>query len=230
EVANKIKTLLKKKEFVNIIFAAAPSQDEFLEALSADKSVYWKAVNAFHMDEYIGLSRNAPQGFGNFLKERMFGKLPFCSVNYINGNAANLDAECKRYAQLLNKYPADIVCMGIGENTHIAFNEPHEADFKDLYLVKVVSLDDVCRQQQVNDGCFANLSEVPTRALTLTIPALLKAESIYCMVPGSNKADAVFHTLKEKVSEQYPSSILRCHPNAVLYLDNKSAAKITDTL
>lgn len=224
-VSAEINELLQTKEYINMIFAAAPSQNEFLEALTA-KAIDWKRVNAFHMDEYIGLSPEAPQGFGNFLRERLFNKVPFNSVAYLNGNAEDQEAECKRYSELLKQYPAHICCLGIGENTHLAFNDPHVADFNDPRLVKIVDLDQACRQQQVNDGCFTTLDKVPQNALTLTIPALFKAASLYCMVPGKNKARAIYHTITAPVTEEYPSTILRTHSHAVLFTDEDSAALI----
>ncbi|OOQ59901.1 glucosamine-6-phosphate deaminase [Mucilaginibacter pedocola] len=220
--ANKIKELLPVKPELNIIFAAAPSQNEFLAALVADESIEWRRINAFHMDEYLGLSEGAPQLFSSFLKESIFDKVPFKSVNCINGSSADALDECERYAALLKTNPADIVCMGIGENTHIAFNDPHVANFKDSQLVKIVELDTACRRQQVNDGCFATLADVPQYALTLTVPALIAAPYIFCMVPGKNKARAIAHTLSTPVTELYPSTILRQHPNAVLFTDADS--------
>lgn len=223
-VCNRINTLLKEREFVNMIFAAAPSQNEMLAGLIERKDIDWQRINAFHMDEYIGLSADAPQGFGTFLKDRLFSKLLVNSVNYINGNAGNPASECERYADLLQQLPPDIVCMGIGENGHLAFNDPHVADFNDPLAVKLVDLDHECRQQQVNDGCFVALQDVPTHAITLTIPALLAGSYIYCIVPGKNKANAVNHTLTGDVSEQCPASILRGHPNATLFLDRDSSS------
>lgn len=223
EVSEKIKELLLKQDIVNIIFAAAPSQNEFLASLSQKDGIDWSRINAFHMDEYVGLDIDAPQRFGQFLKERMFEKVSFNRVYYINGNADDSGAECKRYAELLKRFPIDIVCMGIGENTHIAFNDPHVADFNDLLLVKRVTLEAMSRQQQVHDDCFARIEEVPVSAITLTVPALLRAKNIFCMVPGNNKAQAVYHTLHEEVKESYPSTILRKHRNATLYLDKDSA-------
>lgn len=225
-VAGKLKDLLQQKEKVNMIFAAAPSQNEFLEELTGRKNLEWNRVNAFHLDEYIGLDKNAPQLFGNFLKEKLFDKLPFAEIHYLNGNAVASDLECLNYSDLLKAYPADIVCLGIGENTHLAFNDPPVADFNDEFKVKVVELDHACRTQQVNDGCFATLNEVPTHALTLTIPTIMNAENIYCIVPGKNKAEAVAHTLNEDISETYPSTILRKHPRGILFLDKDSAALI----
>jgi glucosamine-6-phosphate deaminase len=217
-VAKKLRELLQQQAEVNMIFAAAPSQNEFLAALIAE-DVDWNKINAFHMDEYIGLDKNAAQAFGNFLRDRLFDKLPFKTINYLKDLS---------YAALLQQFPVDIVCMGIGENGHIAFNDPPVADFEDQQLVKVVELELACRQQQVNDGCFKLIDEVPTHALTLTIPALMNAKYIYAMVPGETKARAVFNTLKQPVVESYPSTILRTHQNAILFLDQDSSALIAD--
>ncbi len=226
EVSQKIKDLLMEKDMINIIFAAAPSQNEFLSTLSGEEGINWSRINAFHMDEYVGLNNNAPQCFGQFLKERIFGKVPFNKVYCINGEAEDPALESQRYADLLKQFPVDIVCMGIGENTHIAFNDPHDADFHDPLMVKEVNLDNASRQQQVHDGCFANIDEVPVSAITLTVPTLLDAKNIFCIVPGINKAQAIYHTLNEEVNEKYPSTILRNHENAILYLDEDSASKL----
>jgi glucosamine-6-phosphate deaminase len=224
-VAAKIIALLTVQTEVNIIFAAAPSQNEFLVALIA-KDIAWDKINAFHMDEYIGLSADAPQAFGNFLRERIFSKFPFKSVNYLNGNATDIDKECSRYQTLLAQYPTDIVCLGIGENGHLAFNDPPVADFNDPKTVKQVELDEACRQQQVNDGCFNTIDEVPTHALTLTIPALMKAAYLSVVVPGTAKAQAVYNTLNADINKLNPATILRRHGDAVLYLDKASSALI----
>lgn len=221
-VAVKIRQLLTTQQEVNIIFAAAPSQNEFLESLINEEKIDWSHVNAFHMDEYIGLPADAPQSFGNFLKYRLFHRLPFRSINYIRGESP--DDACATYTALLQQHPADIVCMGIGENGHLAFNDPPVADFMDPQKVKIVELDQVCRQQQVNDGCFETLSQVPTHAITLTIPALLEAADIFCIVPGQQKAQAVYNTIHQDIQEQYPSSILRSHAGTILFLDAQSSS------
>ena len=226
ECAAVIKDLLSKKDEINMIFAAAPSQDEFLAALAADKSIDFTRINAFHMDEYIGIHPEAPQSFGNFLRQRIFDKVPFKTVNYLNGQAENLEEECKRYSELLLRHPVDIVCLGIGENGHIAFNDPDVANFNDSHLVKVVELDPICRQQQVNEKCFEAFDLVPAKALTLTIPALLKADWMFCIVPFKNKANAVYNTLYGEISEKCPASILRKKENSCLYLDPESAERI----
>jgi glucosamine-6-phosphate deaminase len=227
DAAAQIQALLNTKEFINIIFAAAPSQNEMLFHLAANEEIDWSRLNAFHMDEYVGLHSTAPQRFGHFLDQAIFGKLPFHEVHYINGNASNPEEECSRYAALLEAHPVDLVCMGIGENTHIAFNDPHVADFNDPSMVKLVALDEVSRMQQVHDGCFASIEEVPRTAITLTVPALMRAASIFCVVPGINKAMAVGHTINADVSALYPSTALRLHENVRLYLDEKSASMLT---
>ena len=224
-VSEKIIELLKTKEYVSIIFAAAPSQNEFLAALK-EKKLGWNRVNAFHMDEYVGLDKDAPQGFGNFLKERLFDQVPLREIHYLDGNSPDPEQECIRYAALLEKYPTDIVCLGIGENTHLAFNDPHVADFNDPKIVKVVDLDQDCRLQQVNDGCFNNIDQVPTHALTITIPALFKSSYAYAVAPGDLKANAIYHTLNSEIGETYPSTILRKHTNSILFIDENSAAKL----
>ncbi|MNJ95497.1 Glucosamine-6-phosphate deaminase [compost metagenome] len=224
-VAERINILLSTQAFVNIIFGAAPSQNEFFEEL-LKKDIDWTRLNAFHMDEYVNLAADAPQGFGNFIKARLFDLAPFNTVNYINGNEADYEAECLRYTALLNEFETDIVCLGIGENTHLAFNDPHVAAINDPYLVKRVDLDEQCRNQQVNDGCFKTVDEVPTHALTLTLPALLKAPYAFCTVPTEKKAQAVYHTLNEEISDRFPSTHLRNHQNAVLFLDDQSSLRI----
>ncbi len=223
DIKNCIKNILSKKDECNIIFAAAPSQNEVLETLANSNDLDFSKINAFHMDEYIGLEDDAPQGFGNFLKRALFGKVNFKNVFYLKANEGDIDEECERYTQLLKQYPTDIVCMGIGENGHIAFNDPPVADFDDPYFVKKVQLDELCRAQQVNDGCFENISLVPTHALTLTIPVLTAPEHIFCVVPNTAKANAVKNTVTGDISTACPASILRKHKNAVLYLDKNSA-------
>lgn len=226
DVSNKIKESLKSQEFVNIIFASAPSQNEFLASLVKETGIEWNRINAFHMDEYVGLPDDAPQRFSHFLKESIFDKVPFGEVFYINGDDGDTSSECRRYAQLLERFPPDIVCMGIGENAHVAFNDPHVADFNDPLLVKEVTLDEVSRQQQVHDKCFTEFDLVPETAITVTVPALLQAKNIYCIVPGLNKSQAVYYTINNDISEKVPSTVLRKHENVTLYLDQESASKL----
>ena len=226
DIKAKILALLQTKEAINMIFAAAPSQNEVLASLALDREIPWERVNAFHMDEYIGLSADAPQGFGNFLKEHIFGLAPFKSVNYIDISAKDPEKECERYAAILAEYPTDIVVMGIGENGHIAFNDPPVADFADPKAVKPVLLDEICRNQQVNDGCFATIDDVPKYAITLTVPTLFAGDYLFCIVPAATKANAVKATLCGEIGETCPATVLRRHQNAILYLDGDSSALV----
>ena len=223
DIAAAIRQLLQEKETINMIFAAAPSQLDMLHHLCAAEGIQWERINAFHMDEYIGLAPDAPQCFSNFLKTYIFDKKPFRSVNLINAAARDPETEAQRYTKLLQENPVDIVCMGIGENGHIAFNDPHVAEFDDPKLVKPVGLDEVCRQQQVNDGCFAALTDVPKFALTLTIPALMAAKYQFCVVPAATKANAVKNTVLGEISEACPASVLRTKENTILYCDGDSS-------
>ena len=223
DIEKKISALLKEKQEINIIFAAAPSQNEVLSALTECK-IDWHRINAFHMDEYIGLAKDSKQRFGKFLSDNLFSKVNFKSVNYINGCLEEVENECERYASLIKNFNPDIVIMGIGENGHIAFNDPHVADFSDAKMVKVVELDEMCRNQQVNDKCFESIDLVPKRAITLTIPTLISAPNVFCIVPSKNKAQAVKNTVYGEISEKCPASILRLKENAILYLDKDSSA------
>ena len=224
DIHDRILALLAEKDEINMIFAAAPSQNDVLKSLTEFKDIPWNRINAFHMDEYIGLPLDAPQRFGNYLNDHIFGKAPFKSINYIN-SASSAEEECARYTALLQKYPTDIVVMGIGENGHIAFNDPGVADFNDSVWIKPVPLDDVCRQQQVNDGCFAKFDDVPTHALTLTVPTLFRGTYLFCSVPAKTKATAVKEMLTtDKIDEHCPCTILRRHDNAVLYCDADSSS------
>ena len=224
DIANCIKKLLKEKDEINMIFAAAPSQNDMLFHLLNEEGIEWERINAFHMDEYVGLDAAAPQCFSNFLRKHIFDQKPFKSVNCINAAATDAEAECERYSKLLIENPVDIVCMGIGENGHIAFNDPHVAEFNDKKVVKVVELDDVCRTQQVHDGCFDKLESVPKYAITLTIPTLMSAGYNFCVVPAKTKAEAVKRTVNDEINEKCPATILRKKENAVLYCDEQSSS------
>ncbi len=221
DVADRMKQLLGTQERIRMIFAAAPSQNEFLQTLTQIEGIDWKRVTVFHMDEYIGLSSDAPQRFSQFLKDRLFDVVSPGVVHLIDCSG-EAQEECDRYAGLLSQSPIDIVCLGIGENGHIAFNDPPVADFNDPALVKLVALEGDCRQQQVNDGCFPVIADVPTHALTLTIPALLSGKHLFCMVPGPTKREAVSRTLHETIGTGCPSTILRTHPDCTLYVDADS--------
>ncbi len=225
DIYNRIKLLLSEKPEINMIFAAAPSQNDVLEALIAYSDIEWNRINAYHMDEYIGLEKDqADKSFGCYLTEHIFGRVPFKSINLINATATDAKAECERYTKILNDNPTDIVVMGIGENGHIAFNDPWVAKFDDEYVVKVVDLDEVWRQEQVDDGCFESIDRVPKQAMTLTCPTLVKAPHLFCIVPAKTKAQAVERTLNGEISEDCPATILRLQNDATLYLDGDSSA------
>lgn len=218
DIVNKINELLAEKETINMVFAAAPSQNEVLDAL-CKSNVDWTRVSAFHMDEYEGLEKEHPQSFGHFLGEKIFKRVPFKTVNYISDYR-------KSYEELLEKNHIDIVVLGIGENGHIAFNDPGVADFNDKERIKRAKLDDVCRQQQVNDGCFPTFDDVPEYALTLTIPQMTSADYMFCVVPAATKTQAVYRTVNDPVNEECPATILRTHKNAILYCDKDSGGKL----
>jgi len=226
DVVDKLERLLCVKPYISMLFAAAPSQNEFLQELCESNSVDWSRVNAYHLDEYIGLPANSPQRFAEFLNENLFSKLPFRTINYLNAESRNPEAECDRYAKLIQETPIDVACIGIGENGHIAFNDPHVANFDDPELVKIVDLDETCRQQQVNDKCFNSLPEVPKQAYTLTVPAIMASDYIYCIVPGESKAEAVKNTIHGEIEEKCPASVLRTKSESYLYLDKESARKL----
>lgn len=225
EAAEYLRNILAKKSEIYAIFAAAPSQNEFLETLAAAPGIDWTRIHALHMDEYVGLPSDAPQGFGNFLRRAIFEKVPFASIDYI-GSEGDPQALIARYDAILASHHVDVVFMGIGENGHIAFNDPHVADFEDKARIKKVDLDLKCRNQQVNDGCFAKLEDVPEYALTLTVPTLFSADRLFCVVPAATKADAVKATVEGPISEHCPATILRRHSAATLYTDSDSGKYI----
>lgn len=224
--AQALRRVIAERGRVSAAFASAPSQNEFLAGLSQAPDIDWSKVTAFHLDEYVGLPADAPQAFGQFLRDRLFDRVQPGSVYYLDGNAPDPEQECARYAALLDEYPLDVAFVGIGENGHIAFNDPHVADFDDRRVVKVVDLDRRSREQQVHDGMFPTLDAVPRAALTLTMPAITRASRLLCMVPGPTKAEAIFHTLRGPIATSCPASILRRHLNATLFIDEDSAARL----
>ena len=222
--ATVINRVLQEKEYANVIFAAAPSQNEMLAAL-LKQDVDFSRIRAFHMDEYDGLTIDQEQSFARYLSDHVFSLAPFASVEYIPTNLGAEEA-CKVYTKLLEEYPPDVVCMGIGENGHIAFNDPPVADFHDPLKVKRIQLDEICRMQQVHDGCFPTLDDVPKFAVTLTVPALMAAKYLVCTVPAATKANAVQAMLEGPYGECCPATALRKHTGAKMFLDADSAAKV----
>ena len=218
EAARTIQKLLEEKEEINCIFAAAPSQNDFLENLILEPNVEWQRIHAYHMDEYVGFGIGHPNSFNEFLNRSIFSKVPFKSVHLINGaNDPTEEAEC--YGKQLDAISVDIVFLGIGENGHIAFNDPGVADFHDNQTVKIVALDPLCRQQQVNDGCFPTLDDVPKEALTVTVPKLASARVHFCIVPTKKKQNAVYRSLTGPIEEKCPGSVLRKCNEVYMYID-----------
>ena len=221
EIAADLRRRLAVQNSVRMVFAAAPSQSEMLHALIAESDVDWTRVDAFHMDEYVGLPENAPERFSSWLSRHLFDQLPFRTVHLIRPDP-DPEACAEVYANLLSAAPVDSVCLGIGVNGHLAFNDPHVADLHDSQDVKIVALDRTCRQQQVDDQCFAHIDAVPTHAVTLTIPRLLAADRLFCVAPGAAKRDAVRRTIHAPISAECPATALRTHPRCTLYVDQES--------
>lgn len=225
DAAARIRAIIEKKGMANLIFAAAPSQDDLLCHL-LEEDIDWKKVRAFHQDEYVGISDAEPAGFGNYLRRAIYDHVTMGENYYLFCDEEKSEEKCREYAELLRKYPPDLIFLGIGENGHLAFNDPCVADFNDPEMVKIVELDQVCRQQQVNDGCFQSLDAVPKKAMTMTMSLIKSVPEAICCVPTIRKADAVQKALEGPVDESCPASILRIHSDAVLYLDRESASKV----
>jgi glucosamine-6-phosphate deaminase len=224
-VAERIMATVTEKGYANLILATGASQFQFLEYLQ-QQNIDWKKITVFHLDEYLGLSETHPASFRKYLKERILEKVQPKEVYYLDGDAADTEAEVLRYENLLRSHSVDVACIGIGENGHIAFNDPPVADFNDSRLVKVVELDEACRMQQLGEGWFPTFDDVPTHALSLTIPAIMNCKHISCVVPDERKAEAVYNTINADVSTACPATVLRTHPDVILYLDEGSASKL----
>jgi glucosamine-6-phosphate deaminase len=206
------------------ILASATSQIEFLQCLAAGREVDWSRVTLFHMDEYLGIAADHSASFRRFMRERVAEVLRPRQLYFLEGDAMQPLDECERYSRLLKAQPMDLCCLGIGENGHVAFNDPPVADFADPRSVKIVKLDLKCRMQQVGEGCFPHLPAVPQYALTLTIPTLCSARILLCIVPEKRKAQAVKDTIQGPIQPSCPASILRRQPHAMLFLDAESAS------
>lgn len=224
-----IRDAVAKRGRARVIVATGNSQLDFIEALTSRTDVPWSSVDIFHMDEYVGMNDQHPASFRRWIRERVVDRVRPGSAHYMAGDAEDIDAECMRYTALLQAAPIDVAFVGIGENGHIAFNDPHVADFQDPATVKRVELDETCRRQQVGEGHFPDLNAVPREAVTLTCPALMNAENLVCCVPEARKAKAVQASLEGPVTEACPGSLIRTHPNAYLYFDRESAALVRRT-
>ena len=224
QIAEDIKACIDQKGYARIVLSTGASQFDTLEALTMEEEINWECVEMFHLDEYVDLPVTHPASFRKYLQERFVDKVgKLKAVHFVDGTIAGI----AKLTEEIRKAPIDIGLIGIGENGHIAFNDPPVADFNDPKIIKPVELDLVCRTQQVNDGCFAKLDDVPKTALTLTIPTLFNADYLFCSVPAPTKADAVYHTVTDaEISTSCPATIMRNHDNAVLYCDSDSAKKI----
>ncbi len=223
-VVDVLRQAVQERGQARVIFATGASQYEFLAALTRrTDALDWSQVTAFHLDEYLGLPADHPASFRHYLRERLFDLLPFGAVHLLDGTAPDPEAEAARYARLLSEDVIDLACIGIGENAHLAFNDP-PADFDTRQQVHVVTLDETCRRQQVGEGHFASMDEVPAQALSLSVPAILSARVISCVVPDQRKAAAVQCALEGPVTPDCPASALQRHPNTTLFLDAGSAS------
>jgi glucosamine-6-phosphate deaminase len=224
DIAEAIRTHLQKQPHLRMIFAAAPSQREMLHTLVQQPGIDWNRITAFHMDEYIGLPASSPQSFGMWLRATIFDRVPFADVHLIEPGT-DPETTCRIYAEKLMEAPIHLVLLGIGANGHLAFNDP-PANLDDPCHVKIVTLDDACRQQQVDDECFNSFEEVPQKAISLTVPMLLRGERLFCCIPGSSKSKAVRSMIHDPISGDCPATALRNHPRCTVYLDRDSSIEL----
>ncbi len=226
--AETIQATFARQGFARVILASATSQIQFLDALTGLDGIDWARVTLFHMDEYLGIHRDHPASFRRFMRERVESRVRARAFHYIEGDALEPLKECDRYAGLLRAQPIDLCVLGIGENGHIAFNDPPVADFHDPLAIKLVKLDFACRQQQVGEGSFPSVEAVPQYAFTLTVPALCAAERLLCVVPERRKAVAVRDCLGGPVTTACPASYLRTQAHATLFIDADSASLLKE--
>ncbi len=218
---------IARRGAARILVGTGPSQNEVIGALIGSTGIDWSRVEAFHLDEYVGMPDTHPASFRLWLRKHLADVVRPAAVHYLAGDAPDLDAECRRYASLLAAGPIDVAFLGFGENGHIAFNDPHVADFHDPVPIKRVEMDERCRMQQVGEGHFPSLDAAPAEAITLTCPTLFAADHLICSVPDRRKAEAVRNALEGSVSESCPASLVRTHPRARLFLDLGSASLLT---
>lgn len=223
-----MRNAIEQRGTARIIVATGNSQLEFIDALVRQKDLDWQLVELFHLDEYVGLPENHPASFRRWIRERLMDRVHPGKAHLLRGDAPDLDAELRTYAEMLNAALNDLAFVGIGENGHIAFNDPHVAEFNDPLTVKRVTLDEACRRQQVGEGHFPDLAAVPKEAITVTCPALMRVENWVCCVPERRKAVAVKNSLEGPISEACPGSLVRRHPNTFVYLDVESASLLSN--
>lgn len=227
-VAQTFEDLDRNGKKISAIFATGASQLAVLGALTAIPGLPWGKIQGFHMDEYVGISDTHPASFRRYMREKLTLHIAMKQFWEIDGDAPDLDVFCQKYAEKLRAAEPQLCLLGIGENGHLAFNDPAEANFNDPADVKIVHLDRICRQQQVEEGWFGSLDEVPDRAITLSIPALFRVPKLIVSVPGPRKARIVRRALEEPIGTSCPATILRTHPDATLYLDKESAAEVEE--
>ncbi len=225
EAAGVLRDALGTRGAANAMFASGNSQLDFLDVLTRLPDIDWSRITGFHMDEYCGIDGDHPASFRRYMRERIVDRIHPREFHEIRGDTGDPAAECERYAGLLREYPLDLCCLGVGENGHLAFNDPPVADFDDPLDVKVVELDDACRRQQVGEGHFASVHDVPRQAVTVTIPALLRARRVLAVVPEARKREPVERALNGPVATACPASILRTRANVTLHLDRASAGR-----
>jgi glucosamine-6-phosphate deaminase len=225
-VAAAMRELGAGRKVLGMIFATGASQVKTLRALTSLPDLPWHKVHGFHMDEYIGLSDDHSASFRRYLREKLTSRVSMAAFHPIDGSATDLEQVRREYMEKLTAADPQICLLGIGENGHLAFNDPHEADFGDPEPMKIVTLDQACREQQLAEGWFPSLDQVPGRALTLTIPTLLKVPKLFASVPGKRKAAIVRRALRDPISVRCPATILRTHPDVTIYLDEESASQL----
>jgi glucosamine-6-phosphate deaminase len=219
-----LKTAIKDKGSAAFVAATGASQYLFLEAMARDASIDWKKTTMFHLDEYVGVSDQHPASFRRYLRERLVDKTHPKEVFFIEGDAPDPEAEAIRLGEIISRYAIDVAFIGVGENAHVAFNDP-PADFEVKSPYIVVNLDEACRRQQVGEGWFASVDEVPSRAITMSVSQIMKAKTIVCVVPDSRKAQAIENSFgTTDVNPMYPASILKRHPQAFVFLDKESGS------
>jgi glucosamine-6-phosphate deaminase len=226
DAAAAIRAVLGQKETANIILATGTSQFETLNALASARDIDWGRVIMFHLDEYIGLPISHPASFRKYLSERFLAKVPPLRAAHLVNGEADPQVECDRLGTLIKQYPVDLALVGIGENCHLAFNDP-PADFDTDAPYIVVTLDDRCVQQQYGEGWFESLDVVPRQAISMSIKQIMKSAQIICSVPDARKATAVKNALEHPVDKRFPASILQQHDNCTTYLDQQSASQLT---
>jgi glucosamine-6-phosphate deaminase len=228
QAANSLRRAIRQRKVARIIAATGASQFEFLDALTAAPNIDWSCVEVFHLDEYIGVPITHPASFRKYLLERLINKTGITRYHFLNGDG-DVRRSVAEIGRELQREPIDLAFVGIGENGHLAFNDPPaDFDIDDPYLV--VQLDDTCRQQQVNEGWFGSVAEVPTQAISMSVKQIMRAREIIVVVPDERKAQAVKNSLEGEISPTVPASILRRHPNATIYLDKDSAALLTSAV